>query len=136
MIRWSFLTTIGAALGLLWASVAPAQVQAPKQQAPQPQLQAPQQQPKSSFSDADLKSFALAALDVQRIREAYLPKLEAAKTPNEQQEVRIAASNEMVQAVEQKGMSVEKFSEIAAQARERPEVADQIQKHLSAATGK
>jgi hypothetical protein len=45
----------------------------------------------SSYSDTELRSFALAALNVERIKNLYLSKLEAATTPEQQQEVRKAA---------------------------------------------
>jgi hypothetical protein len=41
----------------------------------------------SSYSDTELRSFALAALNMERIRNFYLSKLEAATTPEQQQEV-------------------------------------------------
>lgn len=117
-----------SALGMCWMPAASAQApSAPPMEA---------QQPSSSYSDAELKSFAVAALDVQRIRDTYLPRLHAAATPEEQQKVRIEASNQMVQAVEQRGLSVDKYTEIARQAQARPEIAEQIQRHVDEAAAK
>lgn len=84
----------------------------------------------ASFSDADLKSFVIAALEVERISDTYLPKLKAAKTPEEQQQVENAASREMVQAVENKGISIDKYQEIATEAQANPEVAERVKQHI------
>jgi hypothetical protein len=122
MIRWNFLTAITfAVLGIAWAPVAPAQ-------APTAPVEAPP--PVSSYTDTELKSFALAALDVERISAAYRPKLEAAKTAVEEQEVRSAASNEMLEAIQKQGMTVDKYREISRQVRESPEIAQRVQRQL------
>lgn len=84
----------------------------------------------ASFSDADLKSFVIAALEVERISDTYLPKLKAAKTPEEQQQVENAASREMVKAVENKGISVDKYQEIATEAQANPEIAERVKQHI------
>jgi hypothetical protein len=85
MLRRTLLTTIAfAVLGASWAPIASAQAPGA------PAIERPQQA--SSYSDTELKSFALAALNVQRIRNLYLPKLEAAKTPEQEWEVREAAA--------------------------------------------
>jgi len=86
--------------------------------------------PASSYSDTELKSFAVAALDVQRIRGIYLPQFEAAATPEEQEQIQTAARTEMVQAIEKRGMTVDKYTEIARQAQARPEIAEQIEHHI------
>jgi hypothetical protein len=122
MIRWKFLpATALALLAVSWIPISHAQAQgAPAEGA----------QPASAYSDSELKSFAVAALDVQRINQAYLPKLQAAGTAEEQQQVRQEATQEMVKAVQKQGMSVDKFNEIAVQARQRPEIAERIQRHI------
>ena len=123
MIRRTFLTTLAfAVLGASWTQIASAQ--APNA----PGIEAPQRA--SSYSDTELKSFALAALSVQRIRNLYLPKLEAAKTPEQEQEVRKAAADEMVQAIEKEGMTVGQYTEISTQAQKSPEIAKRVQEHV------
>jgi hypothetical protein len=84
----------------------------------------------SSYSDAELKSFALAALSVQRIKGLYLPKLEAAQTLEQEQELRKAAAEEMVKAIEGEGMTVRQYTEISAKARQSPEIAKRVQEHV------
>jgi inosine-uridine nucleoside N-ribohydrolase len=127
MIRWTFLATIAfAVLGASWTPIASAQ--SPDAPAIEPQQQA------SSHSDTELKSFALAAINVVRIRDLYLPKLESAETPEQEQEVRKAAADEMVQAIESEGMTVGRYTEISKQARESPEIAKRVQEHVRDAT--
>jgi hypothetical protein len=88
------------------------------------------QQPARSYSDDELKSFAVAALQVQRINDSYLPKLKTASTPEEQKQVEKVATDEMVKAVEKEGMSVDKYKEIMNQAQSNPEIADRVMKHI------
>lgn len=78
------------------------------------------------YSDEELQQFAGAAISVQRINDDVAPKLEAAGSPEEQQELAQAASIEMVQAVEGKGMSVDRFEEILYHAQTNPLVAQRV----------
>ncbi|MGQ0752531.1 MAG: DUF4168 domain-containing protein [Betaproteobacteria bacterium] len=86
------------------------------------------QQP--AYSDAELKTFAVAALEVLRINDVYLPKLKVAATPQEQQEVERTASDEMVKAVEKEGMSVARYKEIMSHAEAHPDIAQRVIKHM------
>jgi hypothetical protein len=92
--------------------------------------QAPVERSAQSYSDAELKSVARAVLEVQRINNAYVPRLEAARTPEEEQQVVLSASKEMTQAVEQSGMSIDKYKEILIHAEQNPELADRIREHI------
>ena len=130
MIRWTVFTAAIAlaVLGASWTSGVSAQ--APGSPAAEPPQQA------SSYSDSELKSFALAALSVQRIRDLYLPKLKAAKTPDQEQEVRAAAADEMMQAIKGEGMTVEQYREISRQVQLSPELAQRVEKHIRGADTK
>lgn len=98
--------------------------------------QAPGSQPLQSsppaYGDEELKSFAAAAIEVQRINDFYLPKLQAAQSAQEEQDVQRTASGEMMQAVESKGITVDKFNEILVIAQLDPEIADRIAHHIQA----
>ena len=127
MIRWTFLAPVAfAVLVAAWTPIASAQ--APDAPALNPQQKA------SSYSDTELKSFALAALNVVRIRNLYLPTLESATTPEQEREVRKAAADEMVQAIESEGMTVGQYTEISKQVRESPELAQRVQEHVKNVT--
>jgi hypothetical protein len=114
-----YLQAAGIALGISWAPLALAQGAPPA---------APITAPQSAidFTDADLKSFAVAVIHVSQINDTYLPVYQAAKTPEEQQLVEQKATDEMVQAVKKQGMSVEKYQEILTHAKSNPQVANRV----------
>jgi hypothetical protein len=89
-----------------------------------------------TYTDAALKSFALAAINVQRIKDIYVPQLEAASTPVEADQVREAATKEMVQAIEGEGMTVSQYTEISTQLKADPELAKRVEEHLREAIAK
>jgi len=83
-----------------------------------------------SFSDAELKRLAEAVVELERINGAYQPSLEAAKTTDEENQVRQAAFNEMTKVLKQKGMTVERYKEILLVAQNNPDVAERIRRHI------
>lgn len=124
MKRASIIAVAAAAIaaGPAWMSAAAAQgYGAPTQQQPQ-------QQP--SFSDAELQTFAEAAMEVQQINQEYQPQMQQAQTPEEQQSIREEATEKMVEIIEQKGLSVEQYNEIASAAQSDPETAEKINSYL------
>ena len=96
-------------------------------QAEQPSVE---QLNQSSYSDAELKKLAEAVVEVERINGAYQPRLEAAKTTEEQNQVREAAFNEMTNVLKQKGITVERYKEILVVAQSNPDVAERIRQHI------
>jgi hypothetical protein len=87
-------------------------------------------EPASAYSDAELKSFAGAVVEVHRINDAYIPRLQAASTPDEEQQLETAALREMVQAVEKEGISVEKYEEILTKAQTNRDIAYRLKQPL------
>jgi hypothetical protein len=83
----------------------------------------------SSYSDFELRSVALAVVEVKRINDVYVPRFGAAANSAERQQVRRMASVEMRQAVE-KHISVDRYAEIVSQARLDAELADRIRQHM------
>ena len=92
-----------------------------------PSIQQPGQQ---TYSDADLKTFAEALLEVERISNAYQPRLEAAKNLGEEERVHQAALKEVTTVLAQKGMSIDKYKEIVVVAQNDPDVAQRIREQL------
>jgi hypothetical protein len=88
------------------------------------------QQQGASFSDEQLKTFAEAVKEVKQISNEYQPKIEAAKSEEDQQVVRQEATAEMVEAIEKKGLSVDQYNQIAMVARTDPETAAKINEHI------
>ena len=83
-----------------------------------------------SFSDAVLKAFAGAAVQVQRIADTYARKLQSAQTVREQRLVEDAASDEMTRAVTQEGLTVDQYKDILKQSLTDPEVSKKVRQHI------
>ena len=115
-----------ALLALAWA-LAPKGIPATSAS----QLQAVAEQSAPAYSDTELQSFAEAALEVKRIKDEYMPRLEAADTADEEEQVKEEASKEMVHAVEERGLSVQKYHEILMAALLDDAVAGRVGKYLS-----
>lgn len=113
-----YLQAAGIVLAFAWVPLAAAQAAAPAAPITAPQT--------IDFTDADLKSFAVAVIHVSQINDTYLPVYQAAKTPEEQQLVEQKATDEMVQAVKKQGMSVEKYQQILTHAKSNPQVANRV----------
>ena len=83
-----------------------------------------------AYSEGEVKSVALAVVEVKRINDVYLPRLQAAASPAEQAGVREAASTEMKRAIE-KHISIDKYTEIVTEARLDENLADRIRRHMA-----
>ena len=105
-----------------------------QQQPPAAQQQPPaaQQQPGSAqnYDKGELKSYASAMLQVQRLNQAYQPQIRAATTPEKQQQVQQQALQQMAAAVRAEGLSVEKYNEISRAMQGNPQVADEVRGYL------
>ena len=91
---------------------------------------APAQTQAASYSDDELKSFAVAIVKVQQINHFYQPKLQAAVTPEEQEKVLQTASNEMTRVVEDNGMQVQRFTQILDDLLIDPALAERVRQHI------
>jgi len=119
MMRSSVMTVMLAFMGiagapLTWAQSEPAQIE----------------QSKATYSDAELKSFAAAAVDVHRINSNYLPKL-ADANPDEQRQIEKQALQETTQAVEKQGLTSDKYDAILTAAQTKPDVAKKVEQYLN-----
>ncbi|OEC94865.1 DUF4168 domain-containing protein [Rhizobium sp. YK2] len=112
--------------------------QAFAQQATQEQQPAQTQQPDSSaaaptVNDQKIEAFAVAYLQVDKIRQEYSAKIGATQDPTAKQQLQTEASKQMVQAVQTSpGMSVDEYNAILTAAKKDPalvkKVQDKIQK--------
>jgi hypothetical protein len=119
--RLTILAIVAVFAGALVLGAAlPMQAQGDKTQ----QQQSPTQQ--SEFSQSQLESFASAALKVQAIRTKWRSQVQEAGSTEKAQELQAQAGAEMVQAVEEKGLTVETYNAIAVAARSNPVLADRI----------
>jgi hypothetical protein len=116
MIRSTVVTVLFALLGITGAPHAWAQGESTEQAA--------------SYSDAELKSFAAAAVEVHRINSAYLPKMAEAE-PAQQRQLEQKALRETTAAVEKQGLTSDKYDEILSAAQTRSEVAKKVEEYLN-----
>jgi adenylate kinase len=83
-----------------------------------------------SFSDEDLRTFAVALLEVEKVGVAWQDRVKQA--PVEQQpQLEAQAHQEMVQAVQETGLSVDDYNVIAQAAASDPALRDEIVKHVN-----
>ncbi len=99
MMRFSVMTVLLALVGIAGAPLTWAQSE-----------QAPIEQSTTTYTDAELKSFAAAAVDVHRINSNYLSKL-ADADPDEQRQIERQALQETTRAVEKRGLTSDKLME-------------------------
>ena len=116
MIRTLFLSAVLIGLGA--AANWPAEAWA--------QSSEPQQATTQSFSEQELKTFAVATLEVERINHKLQQKLLDAENPEQEQEIAEEATDERVSAVEQKGLSVEKYNGMVEAVTSNPALAKQV----------
>jgi len=126
MIRSAILTMTLAVLGVAWAPVGFAETDKPEKSAPEQSASPEKAAP--AYSEEDLRSFAVALLEVGRIKTSYAPKV--AQNLRELEQVKRAAAQEMVQALKEQGMSVDKYQEMLNNAQASPELADKVDHYL------
>lgn len=119
-----FKTTASAlalALGAAYAAPAAMAQQQPPQQGMQ--QQAPEISP---VSDEEIWNFVRAVDDVSDIVQEVRPQLEAASDQEEAQLIQQAAQAQMLQAVEDQGLTPERYNEINMAAQSDPELGERI----------
>ena len=84
-----------------------------------------------SFSDSDIELFVEAQAEVMEIRDEYVVLLEEAEDRDEAMALEQEASQLMVDAVEETGISVADYSAIAEAAAEDMELAERIRELMN-----
>lgn len=110
-----------AAMTLGFAAPAIAQTAAP----PAAQQPAPAAVPEES-----LRSYAMAAIEVQRIGEAWEPRIQSAESAEQVEQLRQEAQSEMISAVEQEGLSVDEYNEIFTLTQTDPAAREQVIEYM------
>lgn len=85
----------------------------------------------TDFSDADLKKFAAVQDDLENIRGEYSGKLENTEDPDQAAQLQQEASQKMVQVVQDAGMDVETYSNIALALQSNAELRDKVQSMMN-----
>lgn len=85
-----------------------------------------QAQDAENFEQQELERFADAYIEVGEIHANYSQRLEQAEDPDQAQEVQQEANDRMVEAIQEHGLEVQDYSEIAAALERDPEMRDQV----------
>ena len=117
------IAAMTAALALGAVSMAQAQQQ---QRSPQVQTQQP------AVSDKEIQAFAAAATEVQQLNRKWVPRVQAAaeQGPDAENKARQQARAELTEAVQKKGLSVDRYNSILQLAQADPELQRKIQQRL------
>ena len=94
---------------------------------PSPQAQ----EAPTNFSDSDLEKFADVQEDLEGIRTEYSGKLESTEDPDQAAQLQQEASQKMVQVVQDAGMDVETYSNIALALQSDAELRDKVQSMMN-----
>lgn len=78
------------------------------------------------YSDQELQNYVLAMQDVSEIGQEKEPEIANAESEEEAQEIWQNAQEEMASAVEERGLTVEKYNEITQAAQTDPELASKL----------
>jgi hypothetical protein len=139
------MTTYAAAIGVAAAMAAapalgqqddverkaqsPATQQQPAQQQPAPQ-QFDQQQEAASVSEEKLEQFVEALTEITMIRQTAAVELESAADMERAEQVHREAQEQMIEAVENAGLSVDEYNRIATLMGTDPELSERIHSKL------
>ncbi|SDU16461.1 DUF4168 domain-containing protein [Halopseudomonas salegens] len=123
------LKTLTAAVALatfgMASTAAMAQASDPAQQPPSGMPA--QQAAAEPVSDEDLQNFVDAASEVNEIRDEFTGRLEGVESQEEAQALQIEAQEKMVEAVEDSGIEVNQYNEIATRLQADPELQERAE---------
>lgn len=102
------------------------------QGATEPQATQPMQDTApAAISDKQIEAFAVAYLQVDKVRQDYAAKIGSEKDATAKQKLQNEANKQMINAVEKSpDMSLEKYKTIITAAQTNPEVAKKVQEKL------
>jgi len=82
------------------------------------------------LNQEQIQTYAAAASEVQGIREQWVPRIRQAEGNEQQAQLRQQATREMMDAIEQKGLSVQQYNAITKAAQENPELRRRITEQM------
>lgn len=85
----------------------------------------------ADFSNTELKKFAAVQEDLEGIRSQYSGKLETTENPDKAAQLQQEASQKMIQVVQDAGMDVETYSNIALALQTNAELRDKVQSMMN-----
>lgn len=83
--------------------------------------------PEVDVSDEEVQSFAAAMVSVQELGQEWTQRMQETDDQEELSQMQQDAQEEMIGAIEDEGMTVEEYNEIATAAQQDPELAQQIE---------
>jgi hypothetical protein len=86
----------------------------------------------ASFSEAEVKAFVSAAVEIRRINAEFEARVKAAETEQEQRELVLAASIQQNAAVAGRGLTAERYQQIIERIDSDPAFAETISQQLQA----
>jgi len=90
----------------------------------------PQQQEAPEVTDEQVQAFVDAYVAVNDVREEYTARMQEAEDQEEAQALQMEANEAMSAAIEESGLSVEEYQEVAMAVSADPEVREQVTQML------
>jgi hypothetical protein len=106
----------------------------PPQSPPANQTPSPEQLSTAPVSDTEIEQFAAAALEVQTLHNQVAPKLEQAADPEELARLREETEREMRWAIEETGLTVQRYQDIFVAFQRDPEINAKVREQLPPST--
>jgi hypothetical protein len=78
------------------------------------------------LSDREIKAFAKAYVDYQKIRRTYAPALEQAKDPAQKKQIEQEANAKIKRSLEAQGLSVARYNQIFAEVNSNPPLGKRV----------
>jgi uncharacterized iron-regulated membrane protein len=127
-MKFSKLIIASIVTGLAASPMVMAQVQQQQQQEQQQQQQPmPQEQPEPiEVEEADLEAFADAYIEISDLREEYTERLQAAEDQEAAHELQQEANQAMTAAIEDAGLDIQDYQEIATALSADPDLRDRV----------
>lgn len=124
-----FTVTIALLFGMAATAQQQGQQQPPQQQQQQPPQQ--QQQPETiDVSDEQLEQFADAQVEIASIQQDFSARLQEVDDPEKAHDLQLEANEEMTAAVEEAGLDVESFNQIAMSIQNDPDLQQKLTEML------
>ncbi|MCC9625536.1 DUF4168 domain-containing protein [Thalassospira sp. MA62] len=130
MKRFPMVRVLSIATGGFMLMAAPALAQAQSaNNAPQQLAQSGQTQ-QTQFSDEKLQQYASAVTEIQQLNTKWQQRIQQSEDPNEAQALRQDASEEMIGAVRDEGLTLDEYNQITTAATNNPELSSKITSYL------
>ena len=130
------ITTLMAGLlatPMVMAQEPPPQEEQPPQEQQEEAQPMPQEQEVPEVSDEQIDAFVEAHVNVNEVREEYTQRLQEAEDQEEAQQLQQEANQAMTDAIEDSGMDIEEYEEVAMAVNADPEVRDDVMERLEEA---